>query len=175
MTSIAALLAWLLQFPAWFQLTEHARLLLHEILRVLVRPDSFTAADLRYLERSLQIAEACAERAVWLLAITMMTPGSRPPVRRPAPFRYTPSRTPPTLDALLWRALQLRIRIDAIHESARRALRTMVRSGETHAHTTPRFHSDCMPRIAPNQRAHAPSGRPPSGCSQTGPPAILTT
>lgn len=170
MTSIAALLSWLLQFPVWFQLTEHARMLLHEILRVLIHPDDFSADDLRYLERTVQIAEACAERAVWLLAIAMAAPGDRPPVRRPTPFRYIPSRTPPTLDALLWRVLQLSMRINAIHESAQRALRTIVHSGESYAYSAPPTHADCMPRFTLNQRAHAPSGLPASGCSQTGPP-----
>lgn len=179
MTSIAALLAWLLQFPVWFQLTEHARNLLGEILRVLIRPGALSPTDLRCLERSVQIAEACAERAIWLRAMAMAAPGARP-IRRPAPFRYIPSRTPPTPDRLLWRVLQLHRRIDALDDSARRALQAIGRTAPCALTIAAAPRPPRTPTLAFSKHASARPASSPvpatirtSGHSQTGPPAPL--
>ncbi len=122
MTSLAAFLAWLLGAPRWFRVSETARLLLGEIVRVLVEPETGRLRDLdetarRAVERAVQTAEASLSLAVWLLA---MLHAGRPTPRDWRRARLAPcSRLPTTLE-LAQRTFALCARLETLDRDAHR-------------------------------------------------------
>lgn len=125
--------------PVWFRLAAHARLLVQQALAILLDADTCAPRPLddeiaRAVERSIQIAEACAARAVWLLAFAQSIAANHRAPRSPPPFRIVPADRPLSGEDLALRALRVLDQLDAIHRSARRLAFTIAWDAASGAH-----------------------------------------
>ncbi len=129
MTSFAALMFWLLQTPRWFFAAYSARTILNEAARLLIDPATdrlrdLGEAELRALERALQIADSGVSLATWLLARAL---SGRAPPRSWRLHREAPSSRPLTVFSLARRADALCRRLDSLQSSAIRLSRRLAR------------------------------------------------
>lgn len=175
MSSVVCLIANLLQLPPAIRLSIAAWRLLAGVLRIFTKWDFDTLAqltprELTRLDASLQLAEACIARVIWLQARKL---AGLPPAPPPSPFRYAPPAHLAAPHAMAARALNLFDRLMHARTAARRLAqklsRSDVRTDRAHPARTP-FSSAPNVRRASTQPTAGQPAPIRSAVRATGPP-----